>query len=163
MEYSLLKTIEGNIGGLLLPKERFPRLSPYPASDFVNPGLGQISRLYSFYVPLYSNRNLHQVQKKNSLDNLEGTGTQQTEQKAEDEDQESPSVSEQLEKDPIDFNLQKRKRMGSPIQESFLHPKIIKTDKIFFNKQMKSEKKESKFKDALPLKPLKHKFQFADY
>ena len=54
MEYNLLKTIEPSIGDIVCPNEIYPRLSPYPAMDFVNPGLGQISRLYSFYVPLHS-------------------------------------------------------------------------------------------------------------
>jgi hypothetical protein len=53
MEYRLLKTIESS-QLTLLPKETLPRLTPYPANNCVNPGLGQIARLYSFYVPLYS-------------------------------------------------------------------------------------------------------------
>lgn len=57
MEYKLLKTIEPNLS-LTVPNEMMPRLSAYPANDFVNPGLGQISRLYSFYVPLHA-RSLH--------------------------------------------------------------------------------------------------------
>ena len=52
MEYKLLKTIEQPIA-MMMPNETLPRLTPYPAYDFVNPGLGQISRLYTFYVPLH--------------------------------------------------------------------------------------------------------------
>ena len=162
MEYSLLKTIENNIGGPLLPKERFPRLSSFPSTDFVNPGLGQICRLYSFYVPLYSNRNLHELRKKNSLENLEGSGVNEETNL----DEKSFEPSEQLEKDPIEFNLEKRKRLGAAVQESFLHPKIIKTDKIFF---APPEKNEPKTQSNLKIKnvqeqqsPLKHKFKFVN-
>ena len=73
MEYNLLKTIEGNLG-LNSASSTYPKLTPFPANDFVNPGLGQISRLYSFYVPLYSQNNLHSVSKKVNIENLEGSG-----------------------------------------------------------------------------------------
>ena len=39
MEYSLLKTIENSVGGILIPKEQLPRLTPFPATDFINPGV----------------------------------------------------------------------------------------------------------------------------
>ena len=71
MEYNLLKTIEGNFSKTLV-SSTYPQLTPYPATDFVNPGLGQISRLYSFYVPLYSHKDLFSVTKK--VNNLEGSG-----------------------------------------------------------------------------------------
>ncbi len=53
--------------------------------------------------------------------------------------------------------------MGSAIHESFLHPKIIKTDKIVFSKQkpVNNPTLETKSdKSALSFKPIKHKFQF---
>jgi hypothetical protein len=155
MEYNLLKTIENGIGAPFIPREQFPNLSSYPATDFVNPGIGQISRLYSFYVPLYSNRNLHQLQKKNSLENLEGSGVAEESQS----NTEQTEQEEELNKDPLEFNLEKRKRMGSPVQESFLHPKLIKTDKIIFKTPKKSEKKDTKvIKDIKS--DVKHKFKF---
>ena len=80
MEYNLLKTIEPNLGSCV-SSSTYPRLTPYPATDFVNPGLGQISRLYSFYVRVHSEKNLHTIAKKvNSVaDNLEGSGSDNTE------------------------------------------------------------------------------------
>ena len=155
MEYNLLKTIENGIGAPFMPKERFPKLSSYPANDFVNPGVGQITRLYSFYVPLYSNRNLHELEKKNSLENLEGSG--------DIEETDSNILGEQLNKDPVEFNLEKRKRMGSPVQESFLHPKLIKTDKIFFKTHKNTNSSERKPKlDVFQKLNVKHKFKFMD-
>ena len=155
MEYNLLKTIENGIGAPYIPREQFPNLSSFPATDFVNPGIGQISRLYSFYVPLYNNRNLHQLQKKNALENLEGSGITE-------EPQSTPNIEEeQFKKDPLEFNLEKRKRMGSPIQDSFLHPKLIKTDKIFFKRPQNSERNETK-ETLKDVKSVKHKFKFID-
>ena len=46
MEYNLLRTIEAQIG---YPgtSSAFPQLTPFPANDFVNPGLGQIGSILS--------------------------------------------------------------------------------------------------------------------
>lgn len=90
MEYNLLKTIEGNLG-FNRSTSTYPKLTPYPANDFVNPGLGQISRLYSFYVPLHSHYNLHSVSKKVNIENLEGSGQNS-------ENSEEPVVQNQNEK-----------------------------------------------------------------
>ena len=104
MEYNLLKTIENSVGGNFIPNEKYPRLSPYPATDFVNPGLGQISRLYNFYVPLPTNYNLHQINKKitNVSDNLEGFGKVDSDKTNVEEDS---TIGEE---DPIEFNEIKR-------------------------------------------------------
>ena len=144
MEYNLLRTIEAQIG---YPgtSSAFPQLTPFPANDFVNPGLGQISRLYSFYVPLYSNCNSStQIKKKVDIDNLEGSGNV-VENSNEDRtnfQQETEIDPQETELDPLEFNEIKRKRMGSPVQETFLHPKLIKTDKIIFSNVGGREEKD---------------------
>ena len=159
MEYNLLKTIESSLGANFVPNERYPRLSPFPATDHVNPGVGQICRLHSFYVPLYTTKNLHEKQKTNAIENLEGSGdNSQIESNAEESNDNINEIN-----DPIEFNLEKRKRLGSAIQESFLHPKLIKTDKIIF--KTPPVKSEPKVKVQLPKvneKSLKHKFKFDD-
>ncbi len=166
MEFRLLKTIEAT-QRTLLPKETLPRLTAYPANNCVNPGLGQIARLYSFYVPLYSNRNLHSIS-KNAPDvdavDQEGSGIDpQEEQKNDDQF----STDNDIHLNPVAFNEKKRKLLGSAVQESFLHPKVIKTNKIIFSKD-KNEKvaddsktKQSKtMQSKNPPKLIKHKFQF---
>jgi hypothetical protein len=167
MEYKLLKTIQSAQGGLLVPKETMPRLTAYPANNCVNPGLGQIARLYSFYVPLYSRSNLHTISKiEPNVDALlqEGKGDESEQKIAE-------SVNDVLDTDdnnlnPIEYNDRKRKLMGDAVQESFLHPKLIKTDKIVFSKAKPQSKtqpvKSSIFLNTnqLPPKQIKHKFQF---
>ena len=163
MEYNLLKTIESSYGGNFVPNERNPRLSPFPAIDYVNPGVGQICRLHSFYVPLYSTKNLHEKQKKNALENMEGSGVSQPEEILEESKE---SENDDL-KDPIELNLEQRKRLGPAIHESFLHPKLIKTDKIIFNKpkplksKLKTEQK-SKTDEINQKSPIKHKFKLLD-
>ena len=164
MEYNLLKTIENGIGCPFIPNESFPRLSPFPATDFVNPGLGQISRLHDFYVPLYSNHNLHEIRKKASLDNLEGSGVSENDA-TDSNDQITPNkdnLIDQIKQDPVEFNLEKRKRLGSAIQESFLHPKLIKTDTLILKRPMKSDTKKQTTKNELPKSIVKHKFKLLE-
>ena len=162
MEYSLLKTIESAYTAPQITFSSNPRLSPYPAFDFVNPGLGQISRLFSFYVPLHSSANTHTIRKKVELPlatNLEGFGNQNTEEEQED-------VEEIPEKDidPLEYNNLKRKQMGAAVQESFLHPKVIKTDTINLAVQPKNISKNNlsstiRLPEKAPAKNMKkHKF-----
>jgi hypothetical protein len=165
MEYSLLKTIENGIGCPFIPNESYPRLTPFPATDFVNPGLGQISRLHDFYVPLYSNRHLHEKHKKvNNLDNLEGSGVSENEtvdtndQIMKDQD----NLVNDLKEDPVSFNLEKRKRLGDAIHESFLHPKLIKTDTLILKKPVKSETTKPQSTNHYPKSIVKHKFKLLE-
>ena len=161
MEYNLLKTIESNIGQFV-PNESYPRLSAYPANDFVNPGLGQICRLHEFYVPLYAQPNLHAKQKKEPLENLEGSGIEENKAETESVNEiENENITDQMKQDPIEFNLEKRKRLGSAIHESFLHPKLIKTDTLSLKKS-KSEKLTKPKATISPKEPIKHKFKFND-
>jgi hypothetical protein len=145
MENKLLKTIESSISAFYCPNETLPRLTAFPATDFVNPGLGQISRLYSFYVPLHSQRNLFSLQKKvesTSAELLEGFGSvdvsekdsdiELNEKESIDKDKHSDEIESQMKADPIEYNEKKQKRLGFAIQETFLHPKLIKTDTLFF-------------------------------
>jgi hypothetical protein len=169
MEYRLLKSIEPS-QGILIPKETLPRLTPYPANNCVNPGLGQIARLYSFYVPLYSNPNLHSISKHEA--DVEPMNVEPLNQEGKGEDstldntpqlQNDNELKDESNLNPIDFNEKKRKLMGTAVHESFLHPKIIKTDKILFTKQKLVNKGSSgtkSDKSVLSFKPIKHKFQF---
>ena len=170
MEYNLLKTIESNFGSFRVPNENLPKLTPFPGTDYVNPGLGQISRLYSFYVPMYSNKNVHTLQKKvadTNAQSLEGFGNiAETTEEPKDETikdtkSESDEIESQLRSNPLEFNANKRKKLGEPIHESFLHPKLIKTDKLFINSRPESKKKPSSNASSSKTsnKPIKHKFE----
>jgi hypothetical protein len=169
MEYRLLKTIEPNLG-INVPNEMMPRLTPYPATDFVNPGLGQIARLFSFYVPLHV-KSLHSQNKNEpnvEAQLQEGSGNIDHEDanKSENEiDSGSENLSEQnIDADPIEYNEMKRKKMGFAVHDSFLHPKFIKTDKILLASPTSSKTPVKKMKttktESNATKTIKHKFQF---
>ena len=68
---------------------------------------------------------------------MEGSGTVEDDEKTRITEAQNDE-SNQLEQDPIEFNAEKRKRLGAAIQESFLHPKLIKTDKIMLTKPEKA-------------------------
>ena len=156
----MLKTIEPNWATTVLPPT-LPNLTAFPATDYINPGLGQISRLFSFYVPLHSQNHLHTVTKKVNTVNLEGSGSddiKKDESEPSKDDITEPSVSDDI--DPMEFNETKRKRLGPAIQESFLHPKLIKTNKIVFKKPLSKKVNEVIKTELKPKKEIKHKFQF---
>jgi hypothetical protein len=51
------------------------RLPSAPAYNYVTPGIGQITKLYSFYVPTNSQKSLHSIDKEtHSTLNQEGSG-----------------------------------------------------------------------------------------
>jgi hypothetical protein len=171
MEYNLLKTIETNFASFKTPNETLPRLTPFPSTDYVNPGLGQISRLYSFYVPMYSNKNIHTLHKKaadTNAESLEGFGNVQVEENTEnneseniDQKDESDEINSQLQSNPLELNASKRKKLGAPVHEAFLHPKIIKTDKLFIKPtQTVKQTKQTASTSKAPKKTIKHKFEF---
>lgn len=116
--------------------------------------------MYSFYVPLHSKESLHTKQKKFNALELEGSGTTDIDEKLDEKDNNSnpdtemEEIKTQLQTDPQKLNDIKRKRMGSPVHESFLHPKVIKTDKIIFAQPKSKPKKIENSKGT------KHKFQF---
>ena len=60
----------------------------------------------------------------------------------------------------MEFNETKRKRLGPAIQESFLHPKLMKTNKIVFKKPLPKKVNEVIKTELKPKKEIKHKFQF---
>ena len=85
---------------------------------------------------------------ENVSENLEGFGNVDT-NKSDGE--------EGLNEDPIEFNETKRKRLGESLQESFQHPKLIKTDKISFGSQLPKipAEKSKKTSTKLKIEPLK--------
>ena len=59
---------------------------------------------------------------------------------------ESDEIERQLKSDPILYNSQKLKRLGPALQESFQHPKLIKTDKLILSPPDNKPPKVPKFK-----------------
>ncbi len=171
MEYNLLKTIEPNLGLQMCPI-RNPHLTPYPAIDYVNPGLGNAARLYSFYVPLYTNQSPFNISKKedNSISqerdltaeaiSQEG-GSMDAEQSTNDNNSFTEKMSDSF-VDPVEFNNRKRKIMGDAIQSSFMHPKVL-TGKLNFEPVSKVKKRDISVKVENKIgkgQSVKHKFKF---
>jgi hypothetical protein len=160
MEYNLQKTIEPNLKMHMCPSSSNPRLTAYPANDFINPGIGNISKLYSFYVPIHTQSFKHEI-KKNGEENLKtdqlGGGDVDILQKTESDE----TVLQKL-------NEKKRKLLGDAVFESFMHPKPFKTKKIELQTETEKQQKNSKPKSEkigkgsknLSKKPQSHKFQF---
>jgi hypothetical protein len=159
MEYNLQKTIECNLR--MFPQSTYPRLSAYPSNNFVQPGLGNISKLDSFYVPLHSHSFKHEI-KKNS------EKTSESEQLGGGENEElldASSISDSDEESIVQkLNERKRKMLGVGVFDSFMHPKPFKTKKIVLKKNSESKKfKTEKIGNGSKVQEQKstnHKFQF---
>jgi hypothetical protein len=164
MEYNLQKTIEQNLFCRTFPNTSYPSLTPYPAIDYVNPGCGGINKLYSFYVPLFSQHvSSYQIKKQSDINSLE-IEKEQLGEGNNDEESTNEDVS----------NAKKRKLVGESIYDSFMHPKVFKTKKLYLSGNEKSqieekEKQSPKSKEQNTLKgdgkkskktSHKHKFQF---
>jgi hypothetical protein len=106
MEYSLLKTIEPNLGMQMCPIQN-PHLTPYPAIDYVNPGVGQAARLFSFYVPLHSRQSPYAIEKEEDNAMSQEGGSQDV--ISNENNLQSQETLNADEIDPIEFNDKKRK------------------------------------------------------
>jgi|LakMenEpi03Aug12_release.lakeMendotaPanAssembly.Ray.scaffolds.fasta_scaffold1258993_1 hypothetical protein len=58
------------------------RLPASPANNYITPGIGQITKLYSFYIPTHRQKPTHSINKEiHSNLNQEGSGNEETELK----------------------------------------------------------------------------------
>lgn len=162
MEYSLLKQIETPIG-YLFANSTYPHLTPYPAQDFVNPGLANVARIHNFMVPLHVQDNLHNIKKQiTEISELEGNLTTEelkTNLKDQigtgDDDNDNDIIQKQINSDPETFNERKRMLLGDSVYQSFLQPKKLKIGEIKLDSPIKAKTTSNK-----PQKELKHKFSF---
>ena len=168
MEYNLQKKIEPNLLPQM-PNSTYPVLTSYPAFDYINPGLGQISRLYSFYVPLFNDSNVHKIEKEinGNESNQSGAGKNEIETTQigtgkNDETSEIQLKNDDLIEDPEKFNERKRKILGDGLFDSFLHPKTpFKIKKISLEKPKKKVEKNEKTQNQKKKSAQNdHNFQF---
>lgn len=123
----------------------FPILSNFPAVDNINPGIGQIVDMHHVFVPIVGEP-IHTIKKKIDNEN-DIVGDQSGAGDAKD----SHNVTEEF---------AAKNKMDARIEESFNHPKIIKTESIKLPK-LKAEKRKlpSEIKGASrEVKKLKHSF-----
>lgn len=128
MEYSLLKSITPHLP-YLTAHSPYVRLTAYPAKDLVNPCIGQVTRLYDFYVPLLSHNYPFQIKKigDNDKTSQEGFGNVASDASDEINDHERAETEAEnnLENKVVDEKLlDQNKEIPSGILDSFQHPKI---------------------------------------
>jgi hypothetical protein len=183
MEFNLLKTIEKPLT-YFRPNEAILQ-SPFPSRDFVNPGVGNVIKSYSIFVPLHTYNYLHRLQKTNEADQLgfgsplsssDGSAAGSAQSVAYSRIPEKYTASPSTPLIPADTKLtissisdipdeiqstndKKRKLVGEDIFEQFMHPKI-KTSKLEIENKVKVAPAAA-YK-VLPKKPSaehKHKFK----
>lgn len=100
-----------------------PFISSTPSTDYVIPGSGQLVHLFPSFVPIYS-RNSSTIEKK-VAPQLDGHGNESSSV------EEPSSDADLLNSEPEPSTSKGQKRSLSPgILDSFLHPKLLKTDTI---------------------------------
>lgn len=171
MDYNLQKLITPSLP-FKLPQSY---LRPDQAIDYVNPGLGNISRLYSFYVPfpnLGKPEEITKIEQKNS--SQEGFGQAENTHFETKESNTGPSTSVETNENILtaENKIHSSAPIDPDIKESFQHPKIRVSEKTFakLSSAMKfDDKKTSKIsKSTVSVasrsgKPeTSHKFQFFD-
>jgi len=147
MEYRLGKTLDSN--GIFLSNHSYVNLMSNPLNDYVNPGIGMATRLYSLYVPIQSIKPKFTIEKESEIESKESKNEQLGFGSITDNESESFSKSEPSSAGYLDKNLNqnksdeteikdlkddfkssenentlKRGRMDNDILDSFMHPKI---------------------------------------
>jgi hypothetical protein len=127
MEYNLIKTIKSNYGYIA---EEHIVMTPFPADLNIVPGIGQIVNNLSIVIPLHNKHDFTNISKKsefevNESDQL-GAGNE-TENLNEPQ---TNSSNENTETEAIPFNELKRKSMDETVYQSFMHPKMFKTNSL---------------------------------
>ncbi len=155
MEYNLLKRIEPNFVNPIA-NSTYPLLTSTPAIDYINPGIGQISRLYSFYVPLFNNESTHKIEKE-----TEQLGSGVDNNSENNSDIKTNEETDDTSFDPLVYNDRKRKQLGDAVFDSFMHPKFVKTKKISLeNSEKKPKQVQRKTDNIKKSKNEMHNFQF---
>lgn len=161
MDYTLLKQITPQLP-YLQPHSPYVRLTSMPARDLINPGIGQVIRLYDFYVPLAAaTHNPYEIQKSDVADkkiDQEGYGDKQESESKNSENLESSALlptdiekdnSNEVEEPKIETKL------DDGLLTSFQHPKI-KVGKLVIERSDTEPVKKTPLKKNLKI--LKHKF-----
>jgi len=145
MEYSM----EMFSNGLLqctVSQSIYPHLSNFPATEDVNPGIGQMVNMYHTFVPV-PGKPLHVLEKKYEDHELKSTIEQSGEGKVEE------TVDGEFELNKNDASLDPK------IKDSLDHPKMIETEKVFLSKT-KVHKRKNVSQDGGAQKPKKYKHSF---
>lgn len=146
MDYSLLRTIE-NPPFYIFPRQRRFNLPSNPHIDYINPGIGFVTKAYDFYVPLFAKNFQYPIEKKDeALEDIdlqkgvESGEKQEGKGLANDIDVETnvdDSEKLEAEKDKNSENTihKNKKRLSEGVFEAFMHPKIKSAKLVFPKKQ----------------------------
>ena len=155
MEYGLLKTLDQSPSS-----SSFINITPFPSTDCITPGFGQVVNQFSLYIPIHQKPSLHTVVKSIESESIELEKVQDGGGSIQAASNDSSNTDEILNK----LNEKKRKLLDDSIYSSFLHPKLIKTETIPIQSAKKVQKGKGvkQSNEIQPTKTLSHKFQFAD-
>lgn len=152
MEYRLALSMDcAQNEGLFFSPISYVNLTNTPCNDFVNPGLGQITRLFDLYVPLHSMKSPTLIEKQNNEmkpdHDQKGAG-----ENVVDEEKNTDSVAaeknEPSTSSTVIENPTLKRKLEPGLQESFQHPKV-KIGKLSITSNQRKPKstvtKEHKF------------------
>lgn len=137
MDIRFLKNYTPNVG-YLFPRN-FITFSSTPAKDIVSPGIGQIFKPPSIFIPVYGLKSTHLIEKINQNGGSFANDSSNVEQS-----ETSPQNSQETNFDVEMKSKLKRKTMSEPVQESFNHP-VIKTATLNLPKRQKNTNSSFKF------------------
>lgn len=174
MDYSLLKTITPQLSYMQNTNSCIVHLTSTPARDLINPGIGQLTRLYNFYVPIhYASQNPYKVKKYDAQaskeNNQEGFGQtddvdnvliETKDNSNEINDQTNTNLSNEtftdINNSESTSNEMPDEKMDEGVKQSFEYPKI-KVGKLMISSQKRLN--ITKNVKKVPVKNFKnHKF-----
>ncbi len=140
MDIRFLQTYTPNVG-YLFPRN-FVTFSSTPSKNIVSPGIGQIFKSPSVFIPIYGLKSTHLIEKVvqngGSNSDLEINSSDNLQSKTSVENSEKANNHFEIESD------RKRKKMPDAIKNSFQNP-VIKTATLNLSKKRKLPNSSFKF------------------
>lgn len=156
MDFNVARQIDSSCNPL--PFSNTFYISSSPSLDFVNPGVSNIARIHSHYVPIYQNSSNVKTKKIESTELVGGGSDKLQEQNGGSEMNKNDTTSE--------LNNSILSKLDSKVKSSFLNPHFVETGSININSRKRpgpSSQKESQ-QSIVPskksFKTVPHKFQF---
>ena len=161
MDYTYAAGLENNTQILAVAH---PFLSSTPSEDFVIPGSANLIHMYPTIVPIFG-RNPTTIEKK--VDDLTGQGGKDKNEPTHSNNEERsidskiiPGQNLNVEEPETSTSISRKRTLPDGILDSFLHPKLLKTETI---KVELARKKPAPFKSVIQKKTSeKHKFNVVE-
>lgn len=128
MEFNILKKIQQPVS--YLQPDLSQLYTSVPNKVFINPGVGNVAKSYSIFVPIYSHSNPHSSNKTSLQTGFGALDKSNSDKADKGQNEAEPHLSPSSPESEIaKFNDRKRQLLGDDIFNSFMHPKI-KTGKL---------------------------------